>query len=128
MSTISPGREGEPIERGLNPRVRVVAVDVDEDAADLPLLAFLDVIDQVDLARFFEEHRLGLDVGEHVALAAVEVLEPLEVVVHLGLFEHLSGRQRHAPFERRIGKDLVADVGHVADLVARALVDRRSGA
>ena len=57
--------ERHAVERRLDPRVRIVAADVDEDPPDAPPLAFLDVVDQVDLARLFEEHGLRLHVGEH---------------------------------------------------------------
>ena len=95
MSAISPERNRKPIERGLNFRVRVVAVDVDVDVADAPPLAFVDVIHQLELARLFQKDGFGLDVGEDVALAAVEFLEPGDVGVHLVLLERLrAGRQR----------------------------------
>ena len=58
-------------------------------------LAFLDVVHQLELARLFQEDRLGLDVGKHVALAAVQLFEPGDVGVHLVLLERLrTGRQR----------------------------------
>ena len=62
-----------------------------------PLLAFVDVVHQLELARLFQEDRLGLDVGEDVALAAVDFLEQVDVGVHLGLLERLVGGHLSGP-------------------------------
>ena len=45
--------ERDSVECRLNFRVRVVAVDVNEDSPDAPLLPFLNVIQKIDLAGLF---------------------------------------------------------------------------
>ena len=59
------------------------------DLADAVAVALGDVVDQVELARLFEKPGIGLDVGEHVADAAVLVLKRPHVGGHAGLIEVL---------------------------------------
>ena len=70
---MSPGLKRKAIEHRGDLRVRILALDLDVDLAHAVAVAFLDVVDQIELAGLFEEPRVGLDVGEHVADAAVLV-------------------------------------------------------
>ena len=85
--------EGEAVQHRRDLRVRVLAFDLDVDAADAVAVAFLDVVDDVELARLFEEAVVGLDLGEDVALAAVLVAELLQIEVLLVLVERLVAEQ-----------------------------------
>ena len=62
----------KPLQGRLDTRMRVFAVHIDQNAANAPPLAFFDVVDQVHLARFFQQHLLGADVGKNVPLTTVE--------------------------------------------------------
>ena len=63
--------ERQAIECGLNFCVRVVAVDMYVDVADSPAATLADVIHQFHAAGRFQEDRLGLNISENIALAAV---------------------------------------------------------
>src|SRR3954447_4054141 len=97
----------ETVERRLDFGVWVVAVDVDEHVADTPTLAFFNVVHELQPTFLLEEDRFSADVGENVALAAVEFLEPGDIGIHAVLFERLrTGRQRTevmVRFDERVG-------------------------
>ena len=103
--------------------VRILALDLDIDAADLIAGTFVDVVHDVEFARFFEEAVVSLDLGEHVAVAAVLVAELLQIEILLVLVEVLAAEQFQFFLQARIVYFLVAQERDGADGVARSLVD-----
>jgi hypothetical protein len=117
------GPQREPVEHHAVPGVRVVAADPDVDLADPVALPLADVVDEVELTWLLEEPRIGLDVGEHEAAAAVDVADLVEILVHLGLVEELASLELQLPLQK-LGLELaVAHERDVANGVSRSLVD-----
>ena len=85
--------DGKAVERRRDHRVRRFALDFDIDPADAVAVAFVDRVDDIQLAGLFQEAVVGLDFGEDVALAAVFVAELLQIEVLLVLIEVLAGQQ-----------------------------------
>ena len=117
------GMERQSIYHGGDFGMRVFALDGDVDFAHAVAVAFLDFVDQIERAGFFEEARIGLDVGEYIAHAAVFVLNGHYVGGHFRLVEIF------AVFKFQIGQQFLAGVfgvaGYrdVADFVAWSFVD-----
>ncbi len=116
--------EREAVEHRHDLRVRVLALDLDIDAADPIAGAFLDVVDDVELAGLFEKAVVGLDLGEHVAVAAVLVAELLQIEVLLVLVEELAAEQFQLLGQAAVVDLLIAQEGDVAD--RRSAAPRRS--
>ena len=117
------GPQREAVEHRAVLGVGVLAPNPDIDLADPIALAFGDVVDEVELARLLEKPRVGLDVGEDEATAAVDVPDQAEVGIHLRLVEGLTALELEVPGEKLALELAVADEGDVADGISRPLVD-----
>ena len=101
----------------------MLAVDPHVDLADAIPLPLGDVVDEVELSRRLEKPRIGPDVGEHEAPAAVDVADEVQIGVHLGLVEGLAALELEVPLEELRLELAVADEGDVPHGVPRPLVD-----
>ena len=122
-----PGIDGHTISNHAGLGVRGFALDFDVDLARSDLRALLDAVDQVDQSRLvFQEADLGIDLGENVPLAAVDVLHGGFVKQVLGLDIRFARPQLEIPSEFRRAELLVAHQPHIADLIAEPFIDHES--
>ena len=103
--------------------VGVLAPDADIDLADAVPLPLDDAIDKIEFTRLFQKPRVGLDVGEDEAPAAVDVADGAQISIHRRLVEKLTAGQLQIPFEELALEPLVADERDVPDPVARSFID-----
>ena len=115
--------EREPVQDRAVAGVRMLAADADIDLAHAVPLPLLDVVDEIELTGFFQEPRIGPDVREDEAAAAVDVADHPEVGIHLRLIERLAAGELELPRDEFALELAVADERHVADGVAWSLVD-----
>ena len=119
--------ERHPVQHRLRSRVPVVSPDVDHDSAHSIALALVDVVNQIKLARLIgtEKSWIGSHLGEDISLAAIQVLERVDVLIHRRLIEELPLFEPQF-FRQRLGRyPRVTEDRKVANLVARALVDNK---
>ena len=101
----------------------MLAADADVDLAHAVPLSLLDVVDEVQLAGFFQKPRIGPDVGEDKTTAAVDIADHAEIRIHLRLVERLAAGELELPRNELALELAVSDERHVADVVTRPLVD-----
>ena len=117
------GPQRDAIEHRGDICARIVAGNLHVDSTHAPAVPLLNVVDQVQRARLFQEAGIGFHVGEYVADRAVLVLDRGHVAGHLRLVEILIALQLQALAEISSGELRVSDKRNVADHVAGTFIN-----
>ena len=100
-----------------------LGVALDDDRFDAELLALVHDVFHVDRAGRDVWLAVQTNARVEVAVLAVEVIQPLHVLVELGGHEHDAGLLAHDPLQEGGIEKLVPGEGHLAHPVLAALVD-----
>ena len=107
----------------IQPRVRMIATDVNVKVSDTIDLVFVDPIFQVDDSFFFNPTGNGVDLTEESSLLAVFCLDGIDILVDVAAIVVNAVFHFHHFANVVFAEDFVADDFDVADLVSRAFRD-----